>query len=414
MQKVKYLIIGGGISGLSFAYKKSTEDYIVLEKENVLGGLCKSFYQKEFVWDVSGHFFHFNSEETKDFFDEINGSEDFIAVKKCAKAYYKGKYIDAPFQYNIDKLPKEDFLECLKDLYFTEGVDNKDNFYDYVISKYGQGISKKFLIPYNEKLYACSLNKLEADSMGEYFPKLTFDSYMKQLRGVKKETYNDVFLYLKKGCMDFIESLSSKLQKERIHLNEMVLEIDLEKKIVRTNKYEYEYEYLINTAPMNVFCNMANIKENIKIFQYNKVLVFNLGFDKESIDKEITWAYYSGDEIFYRVGFYNNITKTDKLSIYVEIGVDQNTDVEPEKLLDSVLEDLKKVGIINNHKLIEYNHYIINPGYVHLTKEVRKYSKDLMEILKEKNVYMIGRYAKWEYSAMDTSIEQAIELSNMI
>ena len=40
---VKYLILGGGITGLSTAYhleKAHQTDYLVVEKNNFLGGLC--------------------------------------------------------------------------------------------------------------------------------------------------------------------------------------------------------------------------------------------------------------------------------------------------------------------------------------------------------------------------------------
>ena len=38
MNNIKYLIIGGGISGLAFAVRKKNEDYLIIEKSNVLGG----------------------------------------------------------------------------------------------------------------------------------------------------------------------------------------------------------------------------------------------------------------------------------------------------------------------------------------------------------------------------------------
>ena len=37
-------------------------------------------------------------------------------------------------------------------------------------SKFGRSIAEMFLIPYNEKLYACDLNKLDTEAMGRFFP----------------------------------------------------------------------------------------------------------------------------------------------------------------------------------------------------------------------------------------------------
>lgn len=38
--KVKYLVLGAGISGLSFVENKMPEDYLVLEKNANWGGYC--------------------------------------------------------------------------------------------------------------------------------------------------------------------------------------------------------------------------------------------------------------------------------------------------------------------------------------------------------------------------------------
>ncbi len=416
MQKVKYLILGAGISGLTFATLKQKNDYLIIEKDDKVGGLCKSFYENGFVWDVAGHFFHFHSEETKHYYVELMSEVEQKNVKKCAKVYYSGKMMDAPFQFNIHQLRTEEFIECLTDLYFAKGGENADNFEEYVKSKYGLGIANKFLIPYNEKLYACKMNELEKNSMGGFLPKLDFCSLMNHYRldnSAKGKTYNDFFMYPVNGCMEVINSLLKKLDKEKIRFNEKVIGIDIDKKVVTTEKETYNYEYLISSIPLSTFIGCEKGK-NENILNWNKVLVLNIGFDKPSIDKEVSWIYFPGDEIFYRVGFYNNIAGTSKLSIYVEIGYGNDEKIDVEYAFKETVKNLKKVGIINEHKVDSWKPYIINPGYVHITEESTLMINDYMAKMKEKNVYMIGRYARWEYSAMDDSFEQAFELNKKI
>ena len=64
LDKVKYLIIGGGISGLMFA-NFVEKDYLIVEKENEVGGYCRTIKNKDFVWDYAGHFYHFKTEKLK-------------------------------------------------------------------------------------------------------------------------------------------------------------------------------------------------------------------------------------------------------------------------------------------------------------------------------------------------------------
>lgn len=413
MKNVKYLVIGAGISGLSFAHFKRDNDYIVVEKESEIGGLCRSFFDKGFVWDVAGHFFHFHSDETRQYFMHLIQAKKLHEVVKCAKVRYQARTVDAPFQYNIHQLPVDEFLECLTSLYYAHVDGNAETFEDYVKSKYGAGIASKFLIPYNEKLYACSMNELDKDSMGQFLPKLDFGKLMEYYQGNQEKTYNDVFLYPAGGCVEFVEALYSDLDSTRIHLNETVQKIITEEKRLYTNKECYHYEYLINTTPLNVFSHLVG-DDSLNSLSFNKILVLNLGFDKASTDTSVSWMYFPGAEVFYRVGFYNNITHTDALSLYVEISFRKDETVDVNTSLSQTMLELKRAGIINDHKLVAYNSYIINPGYAHITKDGKKAVEKFIGTMSDNSVYCIGRYARWEYSAMDDSIEQAKSLSETI
>lgn len=409
MKRVKYLILGAGISGLSFAYEKRNDNYLILEKDGGIGGLCRTFKKDGFVWDVAGHFFHFHSDDTRRYYEKLMTGRKMRIAEKHAKVFYKGRYLDAPFQYNIHQLPDEEFLECLTDLYFSGDSGNFKSFGDFIKKKYGKAISEKFLIPYNEKLYACSIDDLECDSMGDFLPKLSFDMLMHFYRGLKGKTYNDFFSYPVEGCQEVLNALYEGIDSTRVRLNERAESIDPDLKICTTNTDTYVYDYLINTIPLNHFSKLVGRDDSE--FAYNQVLVFNLGFDRESLDKKISWIYFPGDEIFYRVGFYNNIAGTKRLSIYVEIGFEFNMNIEMDGMLDAVLKDLKRVGIIKGHRLIAHNHYLINPAYAHITERGKNYTERFIEEMKSNHIYMIGRYANWQYSAMDDSLEQSIDLA---
>ena len=75
MKKVKNLIIGAGISGLTYAnYAK--DDYLIVEKENEVGGYCRTIKRKDYIWDYAGHFFHFKTDEfKKKFLDKMPKEE---------------------------------------------------------------------------------------------------------------------------------------------------------------------------------------------------------------------------------------------------------------------------------------------------------------------------------------------------
>ena len=56
------LIVGAGVSGISYA-NFTKNDFVILEKELEIGGYCRTIKRNGYVWDYSGHFFHFRDPE---------------------------------------------------------------------------------------------------------------------------------------------------------------------------------------------------------------------------------------------------------------------------------------------------------------------------------------------------------------
>lgn len=383
--ETKTLIIGGGITGLSAASFLPHSDYLVLEKDSIPGGYCKTTIRGDYTWDYSGHFFHFNNPEIKDYV-LANMESKMLQVTKITDIDYKGNIIDFPFQFNIDQLPEEEYKECLQDL-DNLGETDLSTFKSFVRSTLGKGICDKFIIPYNEKLYACDLNELEYNSMGRFFPKS------------KSKSYNDTFIYPKGGSYEYIKSVLKRLDVNRILLNTELISLDLENKIAKTNKGDIKFEQLISTLPFNKLNPDSRLSAN-------KVAVFNLGFNKGTSIKT-HWRYFPGNEVFYRVGFYNNILGQEKLSLYVEIGLKETDQIYEDILLDKVLADLQSCGIIDTHELVDYQFLVMNPAYVHITKDSKKIYNEWCQKYNPQGIYSIGRYGSWTYCSIEDNIIEA-------
>src|SRR5690606_33729226 len=160
MHSTQFLILGGGITNLAFAAALESQDYLVCEALDDVGGYCQTVKQDGFVWDYSGHFFHFRHKDIEQMFVSRLGASKVRHVAKVSKIYTAGNWVDFPFQKNIHQLPQPEFIECLVDLFEKEDR-SADNFKDMLLAKFGRGISERFLIPYNEKLYATDLARLD-------------------------------------------------------------------------------------------------------------------------------------------------------------------------------------------------------------------------------------------------------------
>ncbi|MFU8806694.1 MAG: protoporphyrinogen/coproporphyrinogen oxidase [Bradymonadaceae bacterium] len=413
--KTTYLIIGAGMSGLAFANFIDGEDYLVIEKDDEIGGWCKTIKQDGFVWDYSGHFFHFKHPDVEQYLRNRMPDDEVSTVARISKIIFEGTWIDFPFQKNIHQLPKERFIDCLYDLVFRdEAPESFDarSFKGMLYEKFGRSISEFFLVPYNEKLYACDLEELDRDAMGRFFPYAEVEDIVRNMRRPDNSSYNATFTYPRNGAIMYVNALKSEVPDERVLLGQRIRRLDLDKKVAVTDEgLEIEFEYLISSAPFDRLMKMTDLAYDPDVFTYNKVLCFNLGFDKKG-PRGVHWVYFpERDYVFYRVGFYDNILDGERMSLYVEIGYAADAEPDVEAMRARVLADLRSAGIIEDHELVSHHDVILDPAYVHITKASREAFDELTSILSMRGIHSIGRYGGWTYCSIEDNIIEARALA---
>jgi protoporphyrinogen oxidase len=277
-------------------------------------------------------------------------------------------------------------------------------------ARFGRSIAEKFLIPYNEKLYATDLGTLDKDAMGRFFPHADLTDIIRNMKVANNATYNATFTYPAGGAIEYVNALASAVHPDAIHLNEPVVSIDLDRKVATTSKREIGFERFVSSAPFNRLLAMARVPHDDAIFSWNKVLVFNLGFDKKG-RKDVHWIYYPDPTTcFYRIGFYDNIFDADRLSLYVEIGYAKGAVVDAAAMREQVLADLKRLGVITDHRLVAEHSVVMDPAYVHITQRSLSEHARIGGELRARGVYSIGRYGGWTYCSIEDNIVEAREL----
>jgi protoporphyrinogen oxidase len=412
MEKRETLIVGAGITGLATAAalsERGDDDYLVLEAAGEIGGYCKTVKKDGFVWDYSGHFFHFKHPEIEAWLRARMPGQDIRTVAKRSFIEYKGSLVDFPFQKNIHQLPTGEFIDCLHDLYFAQSGPRaaEDSFADMLYGRFGRAIADKFLIPYNEKLYACDLGTLDKDAMGRFFPHASLADIIRNMKVPDNATYNATFTYPAGGAIEYVKALASAVRPGAIATDEPLLGIDLQRKIARTPRREIAFERLISSAPWPRLLALTGVAHDPAAYSWNQVLVFNLGFDRKGA-KDVHWIYYPArDVVFYRIGYYDNIIDADRLSLYVEIGFPRGAAVDVPAARARVLEDLTRLGVIGEHRLVAEHSVVMDPAYVHITRASLAEHARLGAELRRQGVYAIGRYGGWTYCSIEDNIVEA-------
>jgi dTDP-4-dehydrorhamnose reductase len=420
--KIKNLILGAGLSGLSLAYhfeKLNEKDYLLLESSEETGGLCRSIRKGGFTFDLAVHMLHLKKEESSKIVKSLLDDE-LNLIERKAGIFLNGKVIPYPLQYNLYHFDEEARKELLAEI--IELSNNFDrnkcpkNFYEWIKMGQGEGIARYFMVPYNQKCYNLHPREITSNCGGNYIPSPEIKDIIEGAntdKSKEKVGYNYQFIYPKKGGIDLLIKSFAKSVKN-IKLKEKVLKINLTKKMVFTEKDIYSFCNLINTIPLKKMIEIiADAPEGIENagnrLKYNKICTVFLGVNKSEISP-YQWLYVPQKEVlFYRLSFPSNYSKEmvpiGMSSICAEYSYTGDRIFTDNELIDKTIEGLIQMGLITNKDEIIFKDIIeVNPGYVIFDFNKEKNLKIIEDYLVGKNVQCIGRYGKWEYSSMEEAM----------
>lgn len=423
--EVDYLVIGAGMSGLGFAHwvrqarhGQAASRLLLIEAEAEPGGYCRTISRDGFTWDYSGHFFHFRDPSLLELFRSRLPADALVTVARRAKIRYRGRDLDYPFQANIHQLPREEFLECLAD--FAEAARQVGapprSLSELLVARLGRGICERFLMPYNEKLYACSLDELDPEAMGRFFPQVELWQLLASLRpraeGALAAGYNTTFVYPRGGAGQLVHALAGELGPGELALSERMLQIDVAAKVATTTRRRVRYRHLVSSAPLPALLAACGRRAEPGVLRANAVAVYNLGFDRKG-RRDVHWMYFPDRaRCFYRVGWYDNLLGADRQSLYVELGLAAGAPLDVEATLERVLAELRAEGLIIDHRLLAWHHVRLEPAYVHLTPRSIELAARARAELAASQIHSIGRYGGWTYCSIEDNLIEARALAS--
>lgn len=415
------VIIGAGLTGLSTAYhleQQGFSDYILFEKDESVGGLCRSIQQDGFTFDYTGHLLHINDEYFRSLITKLVGLEQFNAIDRRSFIYSHGVYTKYPFQINLFGLPHDVIVECVEGFVNRPHTATEPNdFPSWVLKHFGAGIAKHFFLGYQEKIFAYDLSNITASWTGRFVPQT---SLKQMLLGALQDCdtgvgYNSQFYYPKQGGIFYwVEKLAQSLQKP-IQTNHCVQRIDTTTKTITfTNGHSEQYETLVTTMPLDTTLGLLKEKSNSFLAQArtklicNSVINFNLGINRPNLsDKH--WIYYPEKNYpFYRIGFGHNFADSMApqgcSSLYGEFAyVNKPQDYIDTTLQNALAHTKKLLGLSDNEimtqKIIDISHaYVIFDFWreAHLPK--------ILSALEDQSIHSVGRYGAWKYSSMQEGV----------
>jgi protoporphyrinogen oxidase len=425
----RVVILGGGLTGISTAYHLK-RPWLLLEKEERLGGHARTDETRGFFFDKTGHWLHLRDPYTKQLVQELL-PDQMIPVERKARIFSHGVLTRFPFQGNLYGLPPDVVSECLIDFVRAQmdpgSLEPPKNFEDFCLKKFGKGISRHFMIPYNQKLWGVHPREITAEWCSRFVPIPKLEDVLKGAVGdVPPELgYNISFLYPKTGGIETLtRALVSKLSGGDIVCGANPERIDAEAHELTLGGEVIPYASMVASIPLpeivkRLAAPPAEVEEAASKLRCTPVRYLNVA-TRVPPRADWHWIYVPEEKYpFYRVGIYTNavpaMAPPGQGSFYVELS-DRGPSPKVDAILPDVAEAMVAAGAIASTddilfaemKELKYAYVVFDDNYYGSVATITKY-------LEEHDIFPRGRYGSWIYNAMEDSIlagrEVALRLS---
>ena len=226
---MKVAILGAGISGLSTAcfLEKKGHSAEIFEGADGWGGLCGSETVDGYVADkAGGHIIYSADREVLAFVLGVLGEGGAVESRRETRIFHHGSWVTYPFENGLADLPKEDGFECLKgyvEATFARrnGAAEPTDFHAWCAWRFGEGISRHFMWPYNEKIWNVDLRTLGTAWVRGRVPDAPIDDVLRAAMGIKTTGYahQAKFWYPRTGGFQRIpDRIQESLTKTNIRL----------------------------------------------------------------------------------------------------------------------------------------------------------------------------------------------------
>jgi protoporphyrinogen oxidase/glycosyltransferase involved in cell wall biosynthesis len=444
-------IIGGGPTGLSAAYHLGA-DTLLLDRNDTVGGWCRSIEENGYTFDYAGHIMFSNDPYVLKMYELLLGDNVHWQDRE-AWIYSKNVYTRYPFQGALYGLPPKVITECVMGAIEarygavagaaagtaedarpvadccadgTTDVCNTDkaargevkNFEQFIHQVWGKGIAKHFAIPYNRKIWTVPLAEMETSWLGGRVPLPNLEEIIQgALEPVAKPMGpNARFGYPRKGGFQALMNGFLPHIKGKIELGAEVVQVLPREHIVAlADGRRFRYDDLISTMPLPELIKAIGdeapeeVRKAARGLRHVSIRCVNIGIDRVATDKH--WIYYPEDTIFHRIFVQGNASPECNppggfgFTCEISYSPTKPLPVEGKELIARAIADCRKVGmILDDDRILAANQVDLPYAYVLYDHQRARNVETCKAWLKQFDITLVGRYSEWEYYNSDHAL----------
>ena len=424
------VILGGGLTGISTAVHLRAP-WVLFEREERLGGHARTDERDGYRFDKTGHWLHLRDPAVKNLVDELLPGQ-MVPIARRARIFSHGVLTRYPYQANLHGLPPEVIKECLLGVVEaklghaqqeTTGA-TPQNFEDYCLRHFGAGISKHFMIPYNEKIWGVHPREITAAWCSRFVPLPNLDQVIAGAVGAgpPEMGYNQSFLYPKSGGIEtFTRALLTRVAADRVHTRSSPDAVDWRRREVTVGGERFKYRALVATLPLpELLKRMTGLPPEVETqaarLRCTTLRYLNIGA-RGTPPADWHWIYVPEKRYpFYRVNVFStampSMAPAGCSAICVEMAdrgpiADATVrDTAAALVAAGALHDVNDVAFAEP-KQIEYAYVVFDQHYYEATRVI-------FAFLEQNAIYPRGRYGAWTYNAMEDCVLAGREVAGLI
>lgn len=407
----KVIVIGAGVSGLSIAHLLSDRyEVIVLEKSDRPGGLIKCDRVNGHLYHkVGGHVFNTKRKDVLDwfwhFFDKDN---EFTKADRNSVVFMDdGRWIPYPIENHAYMLNEDILNGFISDLISMAKAPKGDpqNFEEFLRTRFGETLYHVYFQPYNEKVWRRNLSNVPLSWLAGKLPMPTlYEMIYNNFKHIEEKAFvHSSFYYEKEGGSQF---LANRLAEG--------LEINYNTPVNSINKTDEGWDVNGMLCDKVVFCgsikDLPNILFGIDISNYKEMIENLESHGTTSVlceidDNPYSWIYMpSRQHQSHRIICTGNFASSNRNNGIMSATIEFTDYISKE----DIWENLKYIPLHPKYITHEYTQYT----YPIQEENTRSNISELKKVTEANGLFLLGRFAEWEYYNMDAAMGAALDLNS--
>ncbi|MDH5671394.1 MAG: NAD(P)-binding protein [Myxococcales bacterium] len=415
MTRAPIQILGAGLTGMSAAHHLGG-DCEIHERLAAPGGHAITLQERGYRFDRTGHLLHLRDPDIRRWVEQLLPGR-LIEVQRRSMVFSQGVYTRYPYQANTYGLPPTTAHECL--MGFLQARERAArtpepaDFEQFCLKHFGDGFSRHFMIPYNQKLWGVHPREISPDWCSRFVPLPQLDDVIAGAVGLNDRElgYNRNFLYPRSGIAELSEALCASLPVAP-RFEHAPRAIDHGRRVLHFDDGDVPYQRLISSAPLDRLVDLlqappAEVSRAAASLRCTPLWYLDVALERPS-GIDMHWVYVPEARFpFYRVGCYSNFSAEmappGKACLYVELASRQQPDMDT--LLPQVTAGLIEMGIIEAPGDIAFaTPRRIDHAYVIYDHSYQASVAIIEAFLEQHGIISTGRYGGWNYSSMEDAL----------